>query len=231
MLQLVSLEITDYRAIKHGLLDFGQTTVIIGENRSGKATLLEALATTLDPALDDKLPVFKQLHFRQHSNKSILEKKLCINLRLRLNKSQNSGELEVFQLFPTKADGPVTTSSLFEITFNSVLSPAGIQTDWKCSNLRDGSNTSNPFLLRALRQLIPVVWLKRAALLGYNANEQILDISTEPAEDRITQLKQQICYHAAEVIQGRTTNQNASVANGFEAVKSLAAELKRDATN
>ncbi|MGI9546954.1 MAG: ATP-dependent nuclease, partial [Flavobacteriaceae bacterium] len=113
----------------------------------------------------------------------------------------------------------------------SVLSPAGIQTDWKCSNLHDGSNTSSPLLLRALRQLIPVVWLKRAALLGYNPNEQNLDISSEPAEDRITQLKQQICFHAAEVIQGRTTNQIASVDDGFEAVKSLAAELKRDATN
>ncbi len=60
---LSKLEITNFRGIRSARLDFSETTVLVGENNSGKTTLLDAISLILSP-LDENLSVtFRQQDF------------------------------------------------------------------------------------------------------------------------------------------------------------------------
>jgi len=60
---LSKLEIANFRGIRSARLDFSETTVLVGENNSGKTTLLDAISLILSP-LDENLSVtFRQQDF------------------------------------------------------------------------------------------------------------------------------------------------------------------------
>ncbi len=60
---LSRLEIENFRGIRSARLDFGDNTVLIGENDSGKTTLLEAICLVLSPIPENRPIVFKYQDF------------------------------------------------------------------------------------------------------------------------------------------------------------------------
>jgi putative ATP-dependent endonuclease of the OLD family len=60
---LCRLEIENFRGIRSARLEFGETTIVIGENDSGKTSILEAICLILSPSPENNLPVFRQHDF------------------------------------------------------------------------------------------------------------------------------------------------------------------------
>jgi putative ATP-dependent endonuclease of OLD family len=60
---LSRLELENFRGIRSARMDLGETTVLIGENDSGKTTLLEAVCLVLSPLPESRKIVFKQRDF------------------------------------------------------------------------------------------------------------------------------------------------------------------------
>ena len=67
---LSRIEIENFRGIRSARLDFNDTTMLVGENDSGKTTLIEAICTVLSPSLTDEPIRFKSRDFYLDSRSS-----------------------------------------------------------------------------------------------------------------------------------------------------------------
>ena len=175
MLELLSLKVTDFRVIETADLEFDKAIIIIGENGSGKSTLLEALSLILNPALEERLPEFKEYHFRIDEEKKTPTNQLQIELRLRLANPRDASEQKHFEHFPRRSNGSTRESEQYIITFVSRYTEQGIQSTWRCLNLNDGAKSDSAILLGELRRLIPVIHLKPGALACAAARQRAMD--------------------------------------------------------
>lgn len=219
MLELVSLEVENFRSIEHGFIDFDRTTVLIGENGSGKSTLIEALSNVLDPRLADKTPEFHEYHFRKTLGKSA--KQLFIKIRLRLTDSETLAETDFPQYFPKRKDSTAEKPAIYEFTFNSRLLSSEISTSWSCINLHDGARSDDPHLLGSLRLLMPAIHLKPGALVGHVKSNYMDNEYPLEEEDRFRDLKERINLSAMDILLERTIDATETVNSGFAAVKEL----------
>jgi len=221
LLHLISLEVTNFRAIKHALLNFDQITLLIGENDLAKSTLMEVLSATLNPKLDDKLPEFNSFHFYKDPDKEVPEKRLEIKLLLQLQNHTGLNEFKELELLSVKSEEELIKEPKFEVSFNSSLSGSYTTAEWSCTNLQKGVVTKDPRVLKVLRRIIPVIHLRFGILTGFlnivvpDEDDARLEIDLE---DR---LKQQIFASVNEILLGTTQDTNASVNKGFHAVEEL----------
>lgn len=223
MLELISLEVKNFRSIEHGFIDFDRTTVLIGENGSGKSTLIEALSIALDPRLKDKVPEFQLFHFRRNLGNTA--KQLFINIRFKLSHSETLEEKEMLEYFPGQNKYAGSKPTVFEFTFTSSLLPSQIRSAWSCKNIHDGAKSNAPKLLGLLRLMIPVIQMKPGALIGnikgnLEDNEFVIG-----DQDRYKDLKARINLAVMDIMLERTIDTEVTVNNGFAAVKDLAAAI------
>ncbi len=221
MLQLISLEVTNFRAIKHALLDFDQITLLIGENDLGKSTLLEALSATLDPKLDDNLPEFTPFHFYKNPEKEVAEKKLQIKLILQLRNDAGLNEFKELELLLAESEEELKKERKLEVSFVSLLSGCHSNTDWSCTNLQSEVVTKDPRLLAVLRRIMPVIHLRFGILTGFLNIVELIEDDTPSDTDHEDLLKHQIYTSVNEILLGTTKDTNASVNKGFHAVETL----------
>ena len=221
MLQLISLEVTNFRAIKHALLDFDQITLLIGENDLVKSTLMEVLTASLNPKLDDKLPEFTSFHFYKDPEKEVPEKRLEIKLLLKFQNNARLNEFKELELLSIKSEEELKKEPKLEVSFVSLLSGSDSTTDWSCTNLQSGAVTKDPRVLAAIRRIIPVIHLRFGILTGFlNIVESVEDENSADT-DHEYQLKHQIFTSVNEILLGTTQDTNASVNKGFHAVEEL----------
>ena len=228
MLQLVSLKVQNFRALKEGSVDFEPSTTIIGENGAGISTLIEAICLVLDPSLDDALPVFNKYHFHNSSVQSDKDKSLVIVLRLKLSELFRQSNIEGVELFPVAKKSADIPEQLYDLRFESVLINSASQTKWTCIDIKNGARSNEPELIKRIRELMPVVRLKAGALDSPASIQGGKDNGTKKAADKISQLRAEINQYATEIVLGRTLNLDASVEHGFQSVKSLIYELRKD---
>ncbi|MEP0132083.1 MAG: DUF2813 domain-containing protein [Eudoraea sp.] len=221
MLQLISLEVTNFRAIKHALLNFDQITLLIGENDLAKSTLMEVLSASLNPKLDDKLPEFTSFHFYKDPEKEVPEKRLEIKLLLKLQNNARLDEFKELELLSVKSEEELKKEPKLEASFVSLLSGSDSTMAWSCTNLQNGAVTKDPRVLAAIRRIIPVIHLRFGILTGFlNIVEAVED--ENPADtDHEYQLRHQIFTSVNEILLGTTQDTNASVNKGFHAVEEL----------
>ena len=79
---LSRLEIENYRGIRSAMIEFGESTVLIGENDSGKTTLLEAICLVLSVRHDSPAIVFRPSDFHQAQDKNAARYAGAIRIRL-----------------------------------------------------------------------------------------------------------------------------------------------------
>ena len=182
--------------------------------------LLEAIAMVLDPSLNDELPSFNEFQFHTPSSKSQQDKELAISLRINLSDLQDYGPNEL-ELFPGLKKGVEDESYLFDIQMKSGFTDSGIQTSWICTNLRNGLKSDNPLLLKKIRQLLPLIYLGKGALIQYNSKPSNTENIEAGSIDNISKLRADIQRHASDIIQGKTLDFNNSVNEGFNAIKLL----------
>lgn len=221
MLQLVSLEVTNFRAIKHALLDFDQITLLIGENDLGKSTLMEALSAVLDPKLDDKLPEFTPFHFYKDPEKEVAEKKLQIKLLVQLQNDAGLNEFKELELLLVKSEEELKKEPKLEVSFVSILSGSDSTTEWSCTNLQSGAVIKDPRVLALLRRIMPVIHLRFGILTGFLNIAEPIEEDTHGDTDHEYQLRHQIYASVNEILLGTTQDTNTSANKGFQAVEAL----------
>ncbi len=221
MLQLVSLEVTNFRAIKHALLDFDQITLLIGENDLGKSTLMEALSAVLDPKLDDKLPEFTPFHFYKDPEKEVAEKKLQIKLLVQLQNNAGLNEFKELELLLVKSEEELKKEPKLEVSFVSILSGSDSTTEWSCTNLQSGAVIKDPRVLALLRRIMPVIHLRFGILTGFLNIAEPIEEDTHGDTDHEYQLRHQIYASVNEILLGTTQDTNTSANKGFQAVEAL----------
>lgn len=221
MLQLISLEVTNFRAIKHALLDFDQITLLIGENDLGKSTLMEALSAVLNPKLDDKLPEFTHFHFYKDPEKEVAEKKLQIKLLVQLQNDVRLNEFKELELILVKSEEELKKEPKLEVSFVSKLSGSDSTTEWSCTNLQSGAVTKDPRVLAVIRRIMSVIHLRFGILTGFLNIEEPIEDDTRGDTDHEYQLRHQIYASVNEILLGTTQDTNTSVNKGFQAVEAL----------
>ncbi|WP_297797694.1 DUF2813 domain-containing protein [uncultured Eudoraea sp.] len=221
MLELVSLEVINFRSIEYASLKFDETTLLIGENDSGKFILMEALSAILDPQLEDKLPEFSTFQFYKDPEKEVPEEKLQIKLlfQLNYNKALNaSKELELLMVDPQEA---LKKKPKLEVSFVSHLSGSVGTSEWSCTNLQKGTVTKDTRALGAIRKIVPVIHLRFGILTGFLNMPESIEGDTHVETDHENQLRHQIFTSVNEIILGTTQDTDMSLNKGFEAVETL----------
>lgn len=62
-MRLVNIKISNFRGIKNCDLNFPERTVLVGDNNSGKSTILEAIDLVLGPERLSRRPVIDEHDF------------------------------------------------------------------------------------------------------------------------------------------------------------------------
>ena len=151
MLQLISLEVTNFRAIKHALLNFDQITLLIGENDLAKSTLMEVLSASLNPKLDDKLPEFTSFHFYKDPEKEVPEKRLEIKLLLKLQNNARLNEFKELELLSVKSEEELKKEPKLEASFVSLLNTSSSNfTNELSGNLTIGSDAFSLVIISSI---------------------------------------------------------------------------------
>jgi putative ATP-dependent endonuclease of OLD family len=159
--QLRRVEIERFRAFDRIAVDFDHTTVLIGENGSGKTSVFDALLICLGHgrAATDTFK-FDEDDFHREPDRTVEP----IRIRLTIGESAAGrwNEPHAAAIRPaivTRRDG----SRVVELEVTARLSPSGeIRTEWWMRG-NDGKPIAaarSPELLRRLRELVPVVTLR-----------------------------------------------------------------------
>jgi len=232
-MRLRSLTVDNYRGIRHARLEFGDSTVLIGENDCGKTSLLEALARVLDPNHHDA-PHFEQADFH------------------RLGADPDappSGPIQIEVVFeeerPGAWNGPeyAYLASLFgppgrrrrELRLHLEVKPppAGheAQTRWHlhCTGSGQPPHRDDPAMLAALRQMTPFIWLHGGTLFSDTPCPALQAGGAHNGRPDLEALASQVEAHYQAIVAGRPLESPNKLQLGYQAALALLAEGGREA--
>jgi putative ATP-dependent endonuclease of OLD family len=157
---LRSIQIENYRAIRRGTVTFDGTTVIIGENDSGRTSIIEALMLLLGAPEQRFERRLRCMHFHRGT-----DDRIAGPLRVRLFFREDTAGVwnppdGILPSLTRRRD----SRRQFEFTFEAALDPASgtIEPVWFLAD-ENRSRTeppNRPGLLEWVRQLVPALWLR-----------------------------------------------------------------------
>ncbi|MBE3050158.1 DUF2813 domain-containing protein [Candidatus Bathyarchaeota archaeon] len=164
-MKLVQLDIENFRGIKKLSVPLDETTVLIGENNSGKSSVLDALHTCLSRSLNRKSGQFAEYDYHLPAEDSQPADADPITITLRFaEKAKDEWPDTVLQAFPkamqVDADSGLNTLTL-RVTSRFDSASNGFLTQW---DFLDGAGNpmtgaKDPRLAGALPQFAPVFYL------------------------------------------------------------------------
>ena len=161
---LDQIEIKNFRGIRRLELKLDETTVLIGENNTGKSTILAALEVCLSRRLGRRGGAFSEYDYRLPTKDSQPSDSDGIEITLRfLERSEGEWPDEVVQALgeavQVSADDKQAVTFRVRSQFDDLL--GDFVTAWTFLNPAGDElvGARNPALLDALRQLVPVFYL------------------------------------------------------------------------
>jgi len=221
-MHLAAMHIDNFLAIRAASLHFDDTTVLIGENNSGRSSVLEALALVLQPPQGDADFDFQPFHFHRTSAKRS-GGPLRIELVFRERQPGEWGKLQsIFppRLFKKRGHGP--RELILEVSARSGGSRRRLEVEWtvrspgapKLQNNRpvlDALRRHSP-LLRVLAHPVPAMVPRNAARVDSNSVDAPNDDS--PLAAKVRDLYQRL-------FDGTTLDRSRELQAGFEAARDL----------
>jgi putative ATP-dependent endonuclease of OLD family len=225
------LSIQNFRAIRSARLSFDQTTVIIGENDSGKSSLLDALARALLPS-GAGAPRFEPQHFHRESIAGSARPVGPVQLELIFQERQ-AGEWDaagfacLARVLGTAASGPR------EVRLHISATPASaedsVEADWQISGHGGSTSHNDGDVLAALQALNPLVWLRGGALAGAAPAADALPRGSTQVSADIAPLVDEIEQRYQALISGETHHAPDELRAGYQAARELLARRAIDA--
>jgi putative ATP-dependent endonuclease of OLD family len=232
-MHLESIQIENYRAIHKAKLSFNSTTVVIGENESGKSSILDALQILLNPIYNDSFPVFQPYQFHYQKRDGSIAGPIRIVLHFR-ERSIGEWEGNTFDLISFLFND--IPEKIREIKFELVVTSQEADkynTKWRISAVGSKTYSSDPKILYWLRHINPSIYLSAGMLTGHGyANVSKVEepplFSTLSLEFR--NYVKCILECSASIISGRSTDISRDIEKGYKAGIGLI-ESVRDKSN
>ncbi len=165
-MKLKSITIDNYRGIKKLFVEFDDVTVLIGENNTGKTTILEALHTCLSRSLTRKGSAFTNLdyHLTDADSQPPDADPICITLKF-YETQENEWSDEIIQqlsggIVQVEDDG--LQSITLQVKSQYDTNSGDFMTQWDFldrAGIPLASNTKHPRNIIYLQQLAPVFYL------------------------------------------------------------------------
>ena len=158
------IEINNFRGIRNLSLKLGETTVLIGENNTGKSTILAALEFCLSRNLNRKGSTFSEYdyHLPEKASQPMDSEGIEITLRF-LEQVENEWPDEILQtlgnVIQIGDDGKQSIILRVQSRYDEVLDD--FVTSWRFLDIAGNELVAarDPFNLNALQQLSPVFYL------------------------------------------------------------------------
>ena len=217
---LKSIQIDNYRAIHKTKLSFNNTTVVIGENETGKSSILEAIQIILNPVYKDSFPEFHPYHFHYYDKDGSAAGPIHIILEFR---ERSKSEWEGFAYDPISFLVNEVTENIRELKFDLIVTPHkddNYHIMWKLHCSGSKKYSSDPKLLYWLRHVNPTIYLSAGMLTGHgyakiNRVEEppiLLELSSE-----IRNYVKCILECSDSIISDRSVDINRDIENGYNA--------------
>jgi putative ATP-dependent endonuclease of OLD family len=206
------IEVENYRAIARARVTFADTTVLFGENDSGRTSIIEALLLSLGaPGAREKLtPV--HFHHGDDGRPGPIHIRLGIeeaapgewSLPDRLEHVLQDGTRQLIFDFRADLDHDVGTARLSHTVHAPVSS----------GQVEGGPDTTN-----WLRGLLPVLWLQAGQLTGIPEPDSDVGVGQgDPIDDPMLRA---LALHHRNILTGNTLNMDAELEAGAETARVL----------
>jgi len=232
---LHSLSIRNFRGIRKAQVSFDATTVIIGENDSGKSSLLDAIGRVLLPG-STGVPSFEPQHFYRESLDATAHPSNPVQLELTFRENR-AGEWDATGFQPLAAvlgkarDRP--RQLLLQVSATPAAGEGAVAGTWKMESSGAGGIPSHndSGALAALLKLNPLVWLRGGALVGAGPGAVQLPQGTLQPPADVAQLGAEIEKRYQALISGDTHNAQGELRAGYQAALELLALRAIDTRN
>ena len=161
---LEQIDIANFRGIQHLSLKLDKTTVLIGENNTGKSTVLDALQTCLSRSLTRRGGIFSEYdyHLPEKDSQPIDSDAIEITLRF-VEQSDGEWPDEVLQILgdAIQIDEDDRQSVILRVQSKYDDSTEDFVTDWDFLDLAGNEliNVKAPRNIIELQRLVPVFYL------------------------------------------------------------------------
>jgi len=221
-MQLVRIQIENFRAIRKASLDLDETTVLIGENNSGRSSILEALALVLQPrhgpagfgfephhlhrAATGKArgPLRIQLTFRERSAGEWGERGPQLALRLGKRKRREPREIVV------------------DVRARGASRADGMDVEWSFGTPGGRTISGDTGMLEQLRQECPLLWVPAHPFSARPNHTEVQDAAPAARPDELP-LADRVRAHYQRLLDGTTLDASSELQAGFEAARDLLA--------
>jgi putative ATP-dependent endonuclease of OLD family len=224
---LQTLLIRNFRGIRNARLSFDETTVIIGENDSGKSSLLDALGRVLLPTADGA-PLFEPQHFYRESAAASAEPSGPVSLELTFRENRpgewNASGFQPLAVILGKA-GDKPRQLLLRVNATPSAGKEAVAGSWEIESSGAGgiASRNDAAALAALQVLNPLVWLRSGALVGAGPTAAAVPRDMLQAPPDIAQLVDEIDRHYQAMLSGDIHDIQGELQAGYQAARELLA--------
>ncbi len=217
---LKSIQIDNYRAIHKTKLSFNNTTVVIGENETGKSSILEAIQIILNPVYNDSFPEFQPYHFHYHIEDGSIAGPIHIILEFR---ERSKDEWEGFTYDRISFLLNDVTENIRELKFDLIVTPqkdGNYDIKWRLYCSGSKTYSSDPKILYWLRHVNPTIYLSAGMLTGHG----YANVSRVEDPPILSKLSSEIKNYvkcilecADTIVSDRSVDINRDIENGYNA--------------
>ncbi len=216
-MRLESIRIENYRGIRTASLTFDDITMLVGENDSGKTSIIEALAGALAP--DGGEPGFAPHLFHRRGGSPDASPEGPIVIELSFAGMETLGEPLRSRLGERRSRGV-----MLRIHANPGADNEIVAADWEIGCSDGGRPIRNDIeALAALRAAIPVFWIRGGLLVAASeaGGAQAVDSGANGA--RTARLADEIESHYRQIVSGSSRSVAREIEAGFDAARQLLA--------
>lgn len=222
---LSRLEIENFRGVRSAKLDFGETTLLIGENDSGKTTLLEAICIILSPLPESNAIIFKSQDFFMLNSPEgyIPVGPLSIRITFRERKPDEWSFMRNNDFGLSLPDDAGTIQEL-TLEVNANPAKAGEESEARWRIIVEGKNqldySDDPAVLSWIRRLNPVFRIKSGILANISGEAdpiQTTDKSSNVSDKTDGKLEEDIRKSYQNLISGVVQDDNIELQAGYRA--------------
>jgi len=229
-MQLKSLYVENYRAVKKAFISFDSTTVFIGENESGKSSLLNVLRKVLDPDMHKSTLQFESYQFHRGHDTGAIDGPILIRVCFSEQHPEEwSGKLyEPIEELLTDSRCEIR-QLILEINVPPIQEKI-VEGTWKI--YEDGGDRigTDPDILDWCQKMNPVIHLKAGMLTGRGVDNIPNVRSTARnlvGSQDIKSIVQRIENSAEQLLSGKSTNNLEVIEEGFKAARQFIALYRK----
>jgi putative ATP-dependent endonuclease of OLD family len=222
---LSRIEIDNFRGIRSSRIDLNETTVLVGENDSGKTTLLDAISLILSPIQENISLTFKYQDFFMLSNPEGYQAagpiRISLTFRERVPDEWSSIRNNDFGL-KLPDDSSVRQELTLEVMAAPPQNGEASEARWRIivEDRNKDQYSNDKAILSWIRRLNPVFRIKSGILTSLPGKDDSIVMddalqSAQLADDH--ELKNKIEQSYKNLISGESLNMNADLYSGYNA--------------